>query len=354
MGRKSDYKKEVLKDKKLDRTTIIKEKLNKEDISTEEMAVVIGITGRSLRDNIWKLCHNHKETIKTDDFKKGKAYVFQASWNGILTTLISVAGLPQYDNRREQHTLEGYLEHLKILMTGIDEYATEEDQAIIKTHSTYQQATLEEKLYESVLNRIGSISNNLGLMPSSLRFQTLAGINKTLELVPSNLAQKNASYIVQQALYKKYAKNDDEKSVNLTSFKEDLEEYLVSLLKMRIEGKEGFNETLNMEVVGNTILEQMILGNITDTEHEGIMDTIIKGREEMLDQSQIKETLEKVASVLDPENSLESIILDWIKHTVLLFTSTIANSKTNKDLGKELMRQVVTEEVYRNLQEFNK
>jgi len=352
MGREIDYKKGAEKDRILNRD-IIREKLNREDISSEEIAVILGMTDRSVRNILKKLCE-HNERLNLEDFKEGKFYNLKASWNGILTTLLEVAGMPQYDKRKDQHTLGGHLEHLEILLEGIEKYLTKTDQALVKSHGTYQQAMLERKLYESILHRLGNISNQVGMMPSSLRFQTLAGINQLLEKVPSHMAQKNAAYMIEKALYQRQAKEDDEDSVNETSFKEDIEDYLVSLLRLRLQGKEGLEESWNIETVGSTMLEQLILGNLTGIEAKGVDELVTKSRQVLLEQPEIKDTLEKVATVLDPEKPLEKMILNWIKETLLLVTITVSNKDRNKELGKELVRQAVTDQVYRNLQEFNK
>ena len=48
------------------------------------------------------------------------------------------------------------------------------------------------------------------------------------------------------------------------------------------------------------------------------------------------------------------MVLHWIEQTLLLVALGSSNEEKNRALGKELLRQMVTEEVYRNLQEFNR
>lgn len=352
VGRKTKYN-EAVENEKFDRTKIIQDKLNKEDIGTKELAVVTGMEERSVRNILNKLCENHPQ-LKLENFKDGKAYKFKANWNGLLTTLCEVASLPQYDGRKEQHSLEGYLDHIDVLMQGIDTYLTSLDQAFIKSHGSYQQAILEKKLYESLLYRIGSIVNQVGMMPATLRFQTLAGLNKKLEPVTTHLAQRHSKCLIDKHLYKKAALNENPNAINDTSFQEDLEEYLVSLLHLRMQGKDGIDETYNMEVVGATLLEQLVLGNLTDGNIDGVEELITSTKQDLLQSSLIKPTFEKVKGVLDEKNPVEQMVLNWIEQTLLLVALGNSNEEKNRALGKELLRQMVTEEVYRNLQEFNR
>lgn len=351
MGRKTEFEKAANRDERLNRNTIISEMLNKADIGTDEMAEVIGITDRSVRDILNKLCDKYKE-LNIQDFKLGKSYKFKAAWNGLLTTLLVVTNLPQYDKRKNQYSLEGHLDHLEELIKAIDENLNEIDQGIVKTHSTYQQAELELKLYDSLLHRIGRITNQVGMMPPSLRFQTLAGINQVLEHVPSHIAHKHSSYLIENHLYKKHTKETNE--INETAFQEDLEEYLVTLLSLRLQGQKGIEETHNIEVVGSTLLEQLVLGNLSGIEAEGIDALVTKTRDDLLEQPKIKETLQKVSAVLDQENKVDQLVLHWIEELLLILATTAGNKNGNKEIGKELVRQVVTEEVYRHLNEFIK
>lgn len=289
-----------------------------------------------------------------ENFKEGRSYKFKAPWNGLLTTLVEVAGLPQYDKRKDQHSLEGHLEHLNVLIKGIDIYLEKADQAFVKSHGTYQQAELELKLFDSVLHRIGRVANQVGMMPPSLRFQTLAGINQALEIVPSHIAHKHSSYMIEKHLNEREAKEGDASSVYETSFQEDLEEYLVSLLHKRLQGQEGIEESYNMLVTGSTLLEQLVLGNLSGMEAKGVEALVKQTRENLLEQPEIKQTLQKVAAVLDQENTTDQVVLSWLEELMLILATTVGNKDGNKELGKELVRQVVTEQVYRQLQEFTK
>lgn len=354
MAREVDYSKQIEKEKSLTKENVMK-KLNREDISTEEMAVLLDgpeytFTDRTVRNYLVKLCERYKE-LNIEDFKEGRSYKLKASWNGILAVLLRITSLPPYDGRTDKMTLEDYLRNLDIIIASIDKedrlsdtnvYLSDSDKKLVKSHSTYQQALLEKNMYESVLNLLNRIFYQLSIMPSNLRFQTLAGLYEDLENVPINLAQKHASYLIERSEYKKESKVYDENSVNDTSFKDNLEAYLVSLLALRLQGKEGYIQSMNIEVAGSTLLEQLILGRMTTTEHDGLMKIANKTRKDLLEQTQVKETFDKVSAVLDPEIPLERNLLTWIEETLLMFTFKSNNEDTNYELALELMRQAVT------------
>jgi arsenate reductase-like glutaredoxin family protein len=338
MGRKNGFEKAAKKDEELNKDQIINERLNQEDIGTEEIAAMVGITDRSVRDILKKLCNKYEE-LNLQDFKEGRPYKFKASWNGLLTTLIEVAGLPQYDNRKDQSSLEGHTEHLNVLITGINTYLNDIDRKLVKSHSTYQQAELELKLYDSLLHRIGNVVNQVGMMPSFLRFQTLAGINEALEYVPSQMAHVHSRYLLQKQLYKKDAEESNE--INTTSFREDLEAYLVSLLNLRLQGQDGIDESFKIEVVGSTLLEQLVLGDLTAVQSNGIETLVTKTREDILEQSEIKQTLQKVKTVLDSDEVVDQVVLNWIEKILLLLAMSDGSNNKSKEIGKELVRQSV-------------
>ncbi len=349
MGRTPGYNKEIEKEKRLDRNTIIQEMLNKEDIGTKELAIIASVDERSIRNILSKLCEQH-DLLAIEDFKDGKSYKFKASWNGLLATLIQLADHSQYDNRKEQYTLDGYFEYINALTRSIDLYLNDMDQAMVKTHGTYSQAVLEQQLYEQVIQQLGSITNQISMMPASLRFQTLAGVHELLKPISSHMAQKHSGYLIEKSIYKQ----KESASMNETSFQEGLEEYLVSLLCVKMMGQNGIEEPYNMEVAGSTLLEQFVLGNLSGAEIKGMETLINRTREDMLEMTTIKPILEKVMAVLDEENQMEKLVGHWIEETLLLLTYTINNKDGNKLLGKELVRQMVTKEVYRNLQEFTR
>lgn len=350
MGQKSNYDGKVKREKELNKEKIISNKLNQQDIGTEELGVVVGVTDRDVRLLIKKLCEKHPDILKQQDFKDGERYSFKAAWNGILTVLLSVAGLPQYDNRKVQNTLEGYLEFVETLIDGIDQYTTEYDKKMIKEHSTYQQAILEKKLYDSTIERLGMIVNQLGMLPASLRFQTLARINTQLKSIPSNIAQSHAAYMIERSMNKRKA-NDDEKE---TSFKENLEEYLVSLLKIKMQGKQEIQQYIKNDVLGRALLKQYVLGNFNDFKVKGLEEIVNNTRKKLLEQQEIKEIMDKITNVLNKDKPMEQMMLNWIEKTLVLFELTAIDGDKDKDLGKELLRRSVTEEVFRSLQEFNK
>lgn len=329
-----------------------KGKLNKEDMSSEEMAEILKISDRTVKNTLRKLCEDN-EGIDMDDFKEGKNYRFKASWNGILIVLLQVSDLPRYDKRKSQYTLEGYVQHMEIMLKNVEEYLTPLDQALVKSHSSYQQAILEKDLYEVLMHRIGSISTQVGLMPASLRFQALAGIMESIENVPSYLAQKNARYTIKKAQYKNHVQKDKKNLIDEPLFKEDIEEYLISLLKLRLHGEEGIQESYKVEVAGATMLEQLILGELTDAEDEGVKKIVGESREYLLHQPEVKDVLERVASVLNLEKPLDRLLQGWIEETVLLIGVRMNHKKADIELGGELVRRAVTNQVQADLKKFN-
>ncbi|AWI03110.1 hypothetical protein [Clostridium drakei] len=348
MGQESNYYK---KDKEnLSREKIISDSLNKQDIGTEELAVVLGVTDRSIRNMLKKLCNRYPDSIEEKDFKDGKVYSFKASWNGILAALLTATDLAKYDSRREQNTLIGYLDFVETLIDGIDQYIVEQDKTIIKGHSTYQQAVLEKDLYDCIIKRLGSIVNQLGMLPASLRFQTLAGINEILKSVPVHLAQQHAAYATERYIHKAKVSDDEKERL----FKEDLEEYLVSVLKLKMQGKSINKELVEDNILVKALLKQYILGNLKDPKLKGIEELISKGRRNILEQQELKEVMDKVANVLNKDKPIEQMMLNWIEQTLVLFELAVTNGDKDKELGKELLRQSVTEEAFRTLENFNK
>lgn len=345
MARKTEYDKAVNKEEKLNKGTILRENLNKEDIGTAEMAVVVGVDDRSVRNMIIKLCEEHKE-LNLESFKAGKSYKFKAVWNGLLATILMISS----DGRREQSSLESYLEDLDLLKNGVETYLDSNDQAIVKSHSTYMQAELEEDLYDAISKQLGQLANQIGMMPSSMKFQTLAGVHELLKPIPSHMAQSHASYVLETLLYKHEMKEKDNASINETSFKEGLKEYLVSLLALRMQGEDKVEESYSMDMVGSTLTEMFMLGQLTDTEKDGIASVVQGNNEKIFETDRIKPILEKVQNVLDSGDPIEQMVLEWIKKTLVLISVSSTNQDVNKDIGREILRQSVVSQVQQILE----
>lgn len=352
MGRQSDYSR--IFEQSETREFILDKKLNAISLKTEDLAKILKVDPRTVRNYIARICEVHSFSL--DDFKDERGYTFPPKWHGLLLVILQLRLLAQDYGKSEQHTLEQYLDILYTLVSNVDKFLPDSDQKLVKNHFTYQRALLEEKLYDTITTRLGEIVNVLGLMPPFLRFQILLGINRKLTGVPSELAQRYSTYLVQRALHGMGSSEGGE--ISESSFVDDLEEYLVSLIKLRMRGEEnvedldGVSELPPQNSLSRVILEQMVLGNLTADEHQGLNDIAMKTREQLLEQPEVKETFDKILGVLDQNNPIDMQVMSHIKRTILLMELSGSNSD-NQRLGAELMRRVVTEQAMRDLQEFN-
>lgn len=347
MARESDYQK-AAQDDLLSREDIIQTKLNQSDIGTKELAFVLQMDERSVRNFVKKLCVIHPE-INKDSLKEGKRYRFKAEWNGLLATLGMLSELPDYDKRKESATLEGLLNKNESLMQAIDEYLDKSDQKLIKTHVTYQEAVLETKLYQLLEDKFTSILNRISMMPSSLRIQKLLAIYRSTKYMDLELTFDYVDYIHSEFVYQKYIEENYPEEINATSFKESLEDYLVALLSLRLKGVEGVEESIDIEIVGSTLHEKMVLGRISPEDSAELIELIAGTKSDILADSNIAPTLEKLSNVLDKENPLENMLLQRLEQTILLSSFDQLKKNENFALRQEVGSRILNSETIKGL-----
>lgn len=355
MGIESDYAKQIEQDKQFDRDFILKEKLNKEDISTIQMATLFRVDARTIRNRLEKLCDIFEDELSIDDFRDGKKYSFKPTWNGILAVLLSVTDTPEFDKRKTQHTLEGYYNFLQILMDSVTNFLGDVDRRVVMSHGTYVQAMLEKEYYEKMITRLETVIDELGMMPASLKLQTMAGLYDTLGYIHAYLAKASSIYELEKIDYMNYNLEGDSSSVSPTSFKEDLGEYLVTLLSLRLQGEEDLLKSLNLKAVGSTLTENLLLmGNVVgDKNVKGLNSLMYDTVEDIAECTEVKQILERIAGVLDLENDMEQNVYHWIQQYIIDLSTKNKIVGDSHDISKELIRKAVTKEMVQGLRDFN-
>lgn len=351
MGRESDYKQQIENDKKNVKETLIEEKLNQEDITSSDLAKIIGMSDRSVRNMIEKFCKSNEE-FSIDDFKEKGAFNFKSNWNGIFTVLMEMTQLPQYDKRQTQWTLEEEMDLNEVLLNGIENYLSDEDKFLIKNQIIYRETTLLNDLYDSLFERIGLMASVLSMMPIHLRMTTLAGFNEVLKNYPQFLTQKSVAFMIGLSQGKKQREELAQGKEVEINFDNSLESYLKKILKMKMQGKDIKDELSPMhseEEMKEALFKEFVMDNLTPVEIEGLRELIEKARNDIKAVPQFEKTMDKVKGALDPEDHYDMMILRWIEGTMIQLNYAMTEADGNKSLGREIVRESKFGEAIRNL-----
>lgn len=345
LGRKSDYTRLKKKDT-VGKEARIKNKLNKESIRSSDLATILGYDIRSVSSKLNKFCEaNELDPLR---FKKGKNYEFDQEWNGILTTLLSLVDLPKYDKRFTQNSLIETYDHSRILLENIDKYLSDEDQKLVKSHLCYTETLLERQLYDMFMDKVTGIICSLGFLPHHLQTQTIIEFTKILDPVPHQLSEKYVAYLMNNA--KKKEKNEDINSENEIKITEDsLEDYLISILKARLNNQEIPEKTYTDEEYAKLLFEQLFLNDMQVYGNDALNDFVKEAREKHLERKEINDTLMRVKAVLDEDKAYDELVGKWVENMLISVSTVKSVSDENKDLGEEILRQIITNEGLRLL-----
>lgn len=351
MGREADYKQQIEKDTRIEGKTIVIEKLNKEDITSQELAAIISMTDRSVRNIIQKFCDSNEE-FNIDDFKEKGTFNLKSNWNGIFTVLMEMTRLPQYDKRQKQHTLEEEMDLNEVLLKGIEYYLSDEDKFLIKNQIIYKETALLNDLYDSLFERIGLMASVLSMMPIHLRMTTLAGFNEVLKNYPQFLTQKSVAFMIGLSQGKEQREELAQGKEVEIDFDNSLESYLIKILKMKMQGKdikEEFSQVYSEEEMKEALFKEFVMDNLTPVEIEGLRELIEKARNDIKAVPQFEKTMDKVKGALDPEDYYDMMILRWIEGTMIQLNYAMTEADGNKSLGREIVRESKYGEAIRNL-----
>lgn len=338
MGRESDYEKQ----KKIDNISKeeIKENyLNLKTIGTVEIAKLFGCDARTISDLLKKFCDQNNFNIV--DFKEGKNYQFKAEWNGILTLLLLMQRLPDFDKRFQSQALLEFYDQSKVLLEGIDKYLTPQDQKFVKEDVCYKELQVKSKLVHLLTRQVTAVIVSLGMLPDTLLTETLIYFNEALETIPTQINQKYVHWLMNTKESEKKIEREKGKEFIDNASTKDI---LISMLKLKMNNQEIPEQTYSPQDINDTMFKTaMIYSNLTFGE-ERIDKIIEENREEYLEIKDIKNVLEKVENVLDLNNYWENIVLSWIKNILRTVAVTKTLTEENIDLGKELLRQVMANE----------
>lgn len=343
MGRRSEYDKKANKDG-FNREEIIKNMLNKMELTPKEFAKVLLTDEKTVKNRIKKLCSSSEGMFEEADFKDGKPYKFSKEWNGILMALLDSS---EYDGRSKDMNLNMYLEHIDRLLSSIDTYIEEDTQKEIKAHPLYSRSKVEKELYDQIENKLGKAINIITTMPLSLRFSVLAGIHQALDSWYFHLIQMYTTDLIEKAKYKQNAM-DIEKQM-MDQMDKSLEELLYEKLKQEMALKElkpildeHITDTVEEQAIINALFEELIMERWRSEANEQIKSQVQEVQEHIRNIRSNKSILDKVSRVLDADQPKEQLLLQWIEK-ILRITHLNEQDQRSSAAAKYLIEKTVIE-----------
>lgn len=329
------------KNNELTAKEIIDQMLNQTSISTKELSKILGASERSVRDIIAKFCDLHPQ-FKIDDFKNDKdSYEFKKEWNGILCALLSISSLSDYDKRRKKNMVENEITKLEELMKSIDSYMVGADRKFALIDSTCVQAKLELNLYDRIFELISLITIGMSKMAPFLRFQCLLSFYETLKVLPNFVSESIAFYESQLNDYKDTAKKDWPDEIGALSFCEDIHDYLLKVLRVKMDGREIEEKIYEFEVVGRSLRELQLLACFNPVEYNAMNEIMTKPKERVLEEHDLTHTMEKIKNVLDLTNQQEAAVFEWCEKVLLQQAFQREHLTDNVHIGRELLRDIL-------------
>lgn len=258
MGRRSDYKSESNDmDKIKHDAELIKNKIGKEPLTTEEIATYLSAYGNSqvgkknkqrkplvkktVENYIKRICKDSEGLLEKKDFMSDDIFIIKPEFQQLLLTIIDTN---YFDGRKNQRLL-GYREELfRTLIKNIECYAQETDKKLIKDNPSYINAYLESELSKKLNNELTILLRNLYHSDPMVRFTMMKHVIEEFVRLNKWVSKTNSLMFSTKLVYGHEVEECADAigkggKYQKALFQADtLEEFIVKLLACKVHNKE--------------------------------------------------------------------------------------------------------------------
>ena len=306
--------------KHLTREEIIKQKLHKEPLTSDDIITLLFLSKDKFKPWIDRLCELYPE-IDKNLFKEGNVFKFPPYLHSVFLVLFgNIDSHPDFirsAGTARPHRWDEYINYYKKQKESMQEFMPEEEIYEIKYKYPYIRSELEELLANAIKENFNSISVLIQKMPDDLKFQVLASINNTMEQLILSLSTEQANY--------DNVNKWDGKDINET-LKHEMEMQYTSFdnmlavhLKWLLEHKNEMQEKVDKEA------------DIQDDRND--LDSIYRKYDSKKEQYIVDALFDRLA--IEPwRNMLDNDI----KRNVSIVRNAVLSEPSNKEVIKKVMQ----------------
>ena len=347
MSRTTNYEQGLFKDSKEDKIDPeeVKKKIGKEAITTDEMAEFLShysslladdnkprtFTGRNIRQKIQAICDNSNGRITVDTFKRKlptgqEAYYIAPEYQAYLLALIDCKYL---DNNKNMKRLSTRQELNQALIRSIDTYMPKKDLESIQTNPAYMNAKLEALYYEALNKYIHAILSGIANSDEVIRYQLMDYSLRTLIDLEKYIGKVDARMMSSKMIYEHQLDENNEYEKKSLVETETLEDYIMELLILKIEGK-AYEYLSEDELLSYPAL--WAAANLYDIEIKPGTDADKELKEitkAINDDEKFKKLKDKAEQILDLNDPTEALMYrDIIRMSAQYYLAPFVDAKT--------------------------
>lgn len=325
MGRETNYNEGLYsnddKDKKLINAEEVKEKIGKQSLTTEEIAIYLTeyskgkpIGKKTIENYIQKICKDSNGLLAKSDFMIGNIYVIRPELQGLLLTILNTN---YFDGRKNQRLLRYREELYRDLIKNIDNYLNTDEKELIKESSMYVNALLESELTKKLNNELIVLMRELYHADSLVRFRMMKYVIEDISRLRKWVARTDTKIMSGKLVYSAQAeadsKSEEGKYLKEIIRSDSLEEYIIKILANKANGLNNKNDNGDDEIISypGTYFAQ-ILYDIDVGNNNEVNEILSQIDNNINNNARFCEIRDKAQHILNLNDSYESLIFKYL------------------------------------------
>lgn len=285
-------------------------------LSGREETKALGLTEKSVRNYVEKICSRSKGTITVEDFKPDGQYVFLPEYHALFLSLIDSNC---FDGRKKDRHFSVKAERQQHLIQNIDKYLSPEEQNVVHQTPSYLNALLERHLTVYIENELAILLHYLFHADEVCRYHQMLDFIFTLSNIRKRLQSADSKALASRMVYAHSWDDADDAKHQRNMFEaESLESFLIEYLAAKIHG----TQTSDLLHEDDTLTPASValaaeLYGIT-TENQEFKQMIHRIDRSVKDHDRFHDIMKRLVDALDIEDPVEGELLKSFEQLVYI------------------------------------
>ncbi|MCM3569352.1 hypothetical protein [Neobacillus mesonae] len=344
----------------------VKQKINREPISTEEIAIYLehygtyhtrpkkkSITKRTIENHIAKIVEDSNGLLTKEDFQWNGVYKIDPRFHGLLLTLLDSN---YFDGRKNKRRLSTRGELYSSLVDNVKVYLNDEDKREIMDHPSYTNAELEGKLTERLSSELALLFRELYHADSTVRYRMMKYVIENISETRKWITETDTRIFTGKLMFgAKIAADEHDENAKLLKEKiqsDSLEDYIMMCLADKVHGKESVEEADEESIIGYPAIYLTDL--LYDLTNKDVIESELKDIDENITSSErFKLIEEKAKQILNMEDPFEGLIYNSLIHLLKIYLVTpYVSMKESREI-MDFIEKAMEKDKWDILREFN-
>lgn len=303
----------------------VKDKFCKAPMSAAELAAylsgreetkALGLTEKSIRNYVEKICSRSKGTLTVEDFKQDGQYVFPPECHALFLALIDSSCL---DGRKNGRRLAVKAERHQQLLQNIDTYLSPEDQAVVHQAASYRNALLERHLTTHIERELAILIHYLFHADEVCRYKQMLDFISVLASVRKRLQSADTKATASRMVYAHTWDDANDAKHQCKMFEaESLESFLIEYLAAKIHDPEksgSLHEGYTLTPAAVALAAELYGISTQNREFRQMIHRIDRS---VKDHERFQDIMRRLVDVLDIEDPIEGELLKSFEQLVYI------------------------------------